>query len=67
MAISVHTVIVKWSDQTIVPDNDVSNSSGSPTIQAYIAAEAADGYLPVSSLRDGMILVTASVSDVNAA
>lgn len=51
--------------RSVVDTASVSNSSGSPTLEAYLAAEAGSGY--IANHIDELIAVTVSVADMNAA
>ena len=72
MAIGAHVATIIRSPNSVGPNTStvaddvaVPNTSGSPTVNVYIALEAADNYL-VSLITDS-IIVTYSVTDMNAA
>ena len=48
----------------VVDNGSVPNTNGGPTVDAYIALEAADDYLV--NYMDDLQIITASVVDMNA-
>lgn len=71
MAVGMHVVDVTETTELgertlrVVADGGVANSSGSPTVKVYLAAEAADDYLP--TVVNDMMVVTINASELNAA
>ena len=69
MAIGIHIVKITSAGRPVVErvkeKAGVANSDGNPTVDEYIALEAADDYL-VTFMNDSKI-ITADVADMNAA
>jgi hypothetical protein len=69
MAIGIHIVRVNSQSESgafidrVPAVVGVASSTGAPTLDAYLAAEAALGYLPLPMIADR--LVTVDVSAVN--
>jgi hypothetical protein len=71
MAIGIHAVEVVGRTRTfagtVVADATYPNSSGGPSLKAYLILEAAAGYISPTGANCGPLCVTYSVSDTNSA
>lgn len=67
MALNIHVVRTKRVNgvEHVIEKESVASSSGSPTLEDYIEAEAALDYMP--SFQRGNVLVTTDVGSMNAA
>lgn len=70
MAIAIHIVQFRnvetdgELERRIAEDEAIATTANNPTLAAFLAAEAAAGYL--LTFKDDDILITANVADINA-